>query len=478
MLGSGAIMSIMQQDISPDASHKTALPSYVAKARRVLKSYTILLDRQGSTVAQIGEACGLGEETLRQWRREEGLVQVHAPPGHSRLEAYLPELKESWDRGELLRVLADRYGTTSARISTFAKKMGWPRRSPRTGNECGKRGLNECAERIKPLWDQGLSSAEIGARFGFSDTSVRRLAVRMGWPRRITPETFQERDELVFQALQQGLSIMGVARYTGIQRGTVSHIIRRHGWRARPGASDELAGAPTLQEQALRPKRPGPLRMPKQPPPRGLPEAVAAARQTFKDFALDLNQSGTPIDQVCDQCGIDPDTMARWRREAGMTVVCASKGHSWFEAHSKELRRDWIREEESLHAIARRYGVHSTQIGDFAREQGWPKRSQGRKKDSPLRRNGVADHRDLIRELWDAGQTGVEIGRRIGFTASAVTRFARQERFPHRPNQRERHEELVFQCLHDGISQRATAMLLGLPRIFVTRLIRDRGWRF
>ncbi len=470
---------ITQTETTPAAQQGDALPPSVARARLALKSYSILLHRRGATVNEISQACGLGAETLRMWRREEGLMQVRAPLGHSRLEAYLPDLKQSWDRGELLRDIAARYGTTMARISTFAKRMGWPRRSPRTGTGPRRKFLDGCVAQVKPLWDQGLPLSEIGERFGVTDTAIRALAKRMGWPQRVPPEKSQERDDLIFQALQQGLSLMGVARYTGIPKRTVALAARRHGWRPRPGASDELAGAPTRQELAVRQRRPGPLLMPRLPPPAGLPDKVAAARRTLKEFALGLNQDGMPILRVAELCGIDPETVTRWRREAGLTVVAAEKGHTWFEIHAKELERAWLRDEdESLSSIARRYGINYSQLSEFAHQQGWPRRICGRKKDSPPPRYGVADHRDRIRELWDAGVPATEIGKEVGFSSHTINRLARSEHFPHRPNQRERYEELVFQCLQDGMSQRSTAMVLGVTRTFVRTLVMDRGWRF
>jgi hypothetical protein len=76
---------------------------------------------------------------------------------------------------------------------------------------------------------------------------------------------------------------------------------------------------------------------------------------------------------------------------------------------------------------------------------------------------------------------GVDGGRdrqAPGFGYAAVNSFVRREKFPHRPNQRERNEELVFQCMKDGMSQCFTANVLGVTRTFVGNLVRDRDWRF
>lgn len=448
------------------------------EARARFKGYVIELYDQGHSMYDIGESCGIDEDTVLLWRREENRVRAYIPKGSSLLDQHAAELKVAWYAGELLRVLAERYGTTEARISTFAKKQGWPRRTPRTSEERGLR-LDHSAnhESMRELFEAGMSSAEIARRFDTTSHVVRRLARIQAWQR--PPALLEEeRESLVYQLLQQGLSIRGIYRNTGINRRTLKAILHRRGWEVLPGASDERAGAVPRFEEAVRSKGIAPRHAPKQAPPSDMPAPIQREREKLKELAMHLRRHGLRSAHICALCGVTAPTLTIWQREEGVHKVLAPKGHRWMEDHEEELKAAWLSDDDlSINALAKRLKLTRWHLQEMAARRGWPQRSQGPKKDSPVHRFVLPYHHEEVRALWCAGQSTRAIGARFGVGGAAVGSYAQRHSFPVRPKPSDLYEERVFQHFMDGLSLYAIAGELDLSLSRVIRLVRDRGWK-
>ncbi|MDD7973430.1 hypothetical protein [Roseinatronobacter alkalisoli] len=87
-------------------------------------------------------------------------------------------LRRAWeDTTQTSTQIAERFGMSRRTLGKIAKAQGWMKRSRRNVR------VKLTPDMVKPMWDFGLISQDIGAYLGVTHHAVNTLAYRHGWRR-------------------------------------------------------------------------------------------------------------------------------------------------------------------------------------------------------------------------------------------------------------------------------------------------------
>jgi hypothetical protein len=92
----------------------------------------------------------------------------------------LAAVRRAWcaDLTRAVPQIAAEFGICPRTLGKIARAQGWPPRSRR------KHSARLTEVRVRPMYDAGLSCAEIGRAFGVTGHAVQAFARRRGWPGR------------------------------------------------------------------------------------------------------------------------------------------------------------------------------------------------------------------------------------------------------------------------------------------------------
>jgi DNA-binding transcriptional regulator LsrR (DeoR family) len=140
-----------------------------------------LYEQQRLTPAEIGDRLGVSGRTIRAWLQQAGIA---LRPGWERRRAHLPpantELRRCYlDEGLTTAQLAARYGVSATTAKRWLDKAGIPRRSARRSSRAPG------AEELRRLYqDEGLSTTQIAQRYGVAQTTAHGWLRAAGIPLR------------------------------------------------------------------------------------------------------------------------------------------------------------------------------------------------------------------------------------------------------------------------------------------------------
>jgi transposase len=133
-----------------------------------------LYEQQRLTPAEIGERLGVSGRTIRTWLQRAGIA---LRPGWERRRRHLPpadtELRRCYlDEGLTIAQLAARYGVSATTAKRWLDKAGIPRRA------AGRRSRAPGAAELRRLYQkEGLSTTQIAQRHGVGQSTAH------GWLR-------------------------------------------------------------------------------------------------------------------------------------------------------------------------------------------------------------------------------------------------------------------------------------------------------
>jgi transposase-like protein len=133
-----------------------------------------LYEQQRLTPAEIGERLGVSGRTIRTWLQQAGIA---LRPGWERRRRHLPpadtELRRCYqDEGLTTAQLAARYGVSATTAKRWLDNAGIPRRAAGRGSRAPN-----AAELGRLYQDEGLSTTQIAQRHGVAQQTAH------GWPR-------------------------------------------------------------------------------------------------------------------------------------------------------------------------------------------------------------------------------------------------------------------------------------------------------
>jgi DNA-binding transcriptional regulator LsrR (DeoR family) len=140
-----------------------------------------LYEQQRLTPAEIGERLGVSGRTIRAWLQQAGIA---LRPGWERRRAHLPpadtELRRCYlDEGLTTAQLAARYEVSATTAKRWLDRAGIPRRSARRSSRAPG------AEELRRLYqDEGLSTTQIAQRYGVAQQTAHGWLRAAGIPLR------------------------------------------------------------------------------------------------------------------------------------------------------------------------------------------------------------------------------------------------------------------------------------------------------
>lgn len=188
----------------------------VAKRRAIVR-----MSEGGAPVRDIATTLGISRSTVTKYRVRYGIaVRAVSAVDKSRI-VHLAQ--EGWSN----EAIAKAVGWSESTVSRWRTRLGVGARELRTSGSI--RGGPELAASIRRLSGEGLPVAEIAARVGWSETTVRRLRrdLRLSTP---TPVITQAMEAEMGRLLDDGLSYLEVARTVGCGPATVARRFPGRGW--------------------------------------------------------------------------------------------------------------------------------------------------------------------------------------------------------------------------------------------------------
>jgi transposase len=138
-----------------------------------------LYQRERLAAVEIGERFGVSGRTVRGWLRQLGIAP---PPQSQRRRRHRPPTPAKLHRGYVTNgltpeQLARCYGVSASTVTRWLEDAGIPRRPP------GRRSHAPAREELRRLYQlEGLSTAQIGRRYGVSQQTAHRWVRAAGVP--------------------------------------------------------------------------------------------------------------------------------------------------------------------------------------------------------------------------------------------------------------------------------------------------------
>lgn len=133
--------------------------------------------QQGISVRDIAKKSGIGDETIRTHLKKRG-IKMRKKGGQSRVT---PEMEEQWAdlyrNGLTIAQIAENCGISASVVSVHLRNMGIEMRK---GYEANQKVTNELVDEWIELYKGGMGTPQIGEKFGFTSTTVLKYLHERG----------------------------------------------------------------------------------------------------------------------------------------------------------------------------------------------------------------------------------------------------------------------------------------------------------